>query len=424
MVAGSRSLLAARTGDYDGANDGKVEPRSILIIAPTWPHPPTWGFATRVLHLATQLARRHRVSLLAFGGGPAAAALLEAVSVFESVDLVPAPPSARNRRRAQLESLVSPHSFHLGALRSEEMRSALENLLSRRPFDLIQLESSQMGFVLPVAQIPVVLDEHNIEFVLLQRLASIESSFPRRAFGYLDAAKARREEIQAWSGCDGAVLTSTGDLAVVQTVMPRKPACVVPNGVDTDYFQPSVHEPEASTVVFTGAINYRPNSDAVAYFIREVMPRLKRMQPSARFIVVGRGAPDWLVRMGDASVEFTGAVDDVRPYLQKASVVVAPLRAGSGTRLKILEALAMGKPVVTTPIGCEGLSVADGVHLSIAGGTDAFAAETARLLTGRAVARELGRRGRELVEREYSWPVVGDRLEQFHTQVIRKETTV
>jgi glycosyltransferase involved in cell wall biosynthesis len=359
--------------------------------------------------------------LLTFDGGDRSTANGEAAAIFESVDFVSRPERIRNKRRAQLESLMSSRSHHLGSLRSNEMQTALAALLSRRSFDVVQLESSQMGFVLPVPGIPVLVDEHNIEFLLLRRLAGVESSAVRRAFGYLEATKARREELQVWAGCHGVVVTSETDLAVVHSNEPRKPACVVPNGVDIDYFRPAAADPEAATVVFSGAINYRPNTDAVAYFIRDVMPHLKRYNPSARFVVVGQGAPEWLVRMADASVEFTGWVADVRPHLQRAAVVVAPLRAGSGTRLKILEALAMGKPVVTTSIGCEGLSVIDGEHLKVADDPDAFAEVTARLISDRAAAREVGRSGRRLVEREYSWDVIATRMERFHSQLIRKE---
>jgi glycosyltransferase involved in cell wall biosynthesis len=194
--------------------------------------------------------------------------------------------------------------------------------------------------------------------------------------------------------------------------------------VDPEYFRLSSDDVEPSTVVFTGAINYRPNTDAVAYFIRDVMPRLLRLRPSAKFIVVGQGAPDWLLRMSSSNVVFTGAVRDVRPYLASASVVVAPLRAGSGTRLKILEALAMEKPVVTTTIGCEGLAVIDGDHLCVADDAQQFAEATAWLMSDKKLAAELGRAGRELAVREYSWSVIVNRLEEFHTQLISKETTV
>jgi glycosyltransferase involved in cell wall biosynthesis len=304
------------------------------------------------------------------------------------------------------------------------MEAAFERLLSERPFDLVQVESSQMALSRSSNRIPFILDEHNIEYLLLRRLAEVESSPDRKAFGYVEAAKVRREEVQAWRHCDGAVFTSEADMGVMRAAFPEKPACVVPNGVDDEYFSPTDDEPEPSTVVFTGSINYRPNTDAVAYFIKEVMPRLLRVKPSARFVVVGQGAPDSLLRLADGNVEFTGSVPDVRPYIARAAVVIAPLRVGSGTRLKILEALAMGKPVVTTTIGCEGLSVIDGEHLMVADDPQPFAEAVARLMSDRKLATELGRSGRTLIERDYSWSVVIQHLERFHTQLIRKETRV
>jgi len=424
MVLGTQTprLALVRNEGAEGTQGDRSPSRSILIVAPSWPYPPTWGFAMRVYHLAKQLSIRHRVSLLTYGGRDLAQE--PGSTVFESVHLVRPPAAMRSKRRAQARSLFSPDSHHLGGLRSHEMEAVLTNLLSRQAFDLVQLESSQMGFCAPIAGVPTALDEHNVEYMLLKRLAGSESSFGRKAFGLLEAAKVRREELRAWTQCDGAIFTSTADMAAMHSAFPERNACVVPNGVDPEYFRPSAGEVEPSTVVFTGAINYRPNTDAVAYFVRDVMPRLLQLKPSTRFVVVGQGAPDWLLRMASSSVVFTGAVRDVRPYLSGASVVVAPLRAGSGTRLKILEALAMEKPVVTTTIGCEGLNVIDGDHLCIADDAQQFAETTAWLMSDRKLAAEIGREGRALAERDYSWSVIVNRLEQFHKQLINKETRV
>jgi glycosyltransferase involved in cell wall biosynthesis len=405
-------------------HEGAVPRRSILLVAPSWPHPPTWGFATRVFQLAKQLSRRHQVSLLAYGRGDVAAAQDGFGPIFESVHFVPPPPALRSKRRAQASSLLSSSSYHAGALRSPAIKTALEDVLARRTFDLVQIESSQMAFCAPVPGVPTALDEHNIEHLLLRRLADVESSPARKAFGYLEAAKVRVEEARAWEQCDGSVFTSEADLAVFRAARPEKPACAVPNGVDVDYFHATAEEPEPSTVVFTGSINYRPNTDAVAYFVRDVMPRLLRLKPSAKLVVVGQGAPDWLLRMSGPSVEFTGPVSDVRPYLGRAAVVIAPLRVGSGTRLKILEGLAMEKPIVTTSIGCEGLGVVDREHLRVADDPQQFAEDTAQLMSDRKLASELAHNGRALVERDYSWSVIVHRLEQFHSQLISKETRV
>lgn len=421
-----RALDAGHAQGQDLKADGETPARSILMVAPSWPYPPTWGFAMRVYQLARHLSRRHRVTLLTYAGGNRSGEDIRPAAWYSAAEWVPLPRSVngRGRRGAQAASLLSTRSYHMGHLRSDAMARAVEKALAGGRFDLVQVESSQMSPALRDSDVPVVLDEHNVEFKLLGRLAAMESSAARRAFGRLESAKARREEARAWSRADGVVFTSQTDLAVMRRMAPERRGCVVPNAVDVDHFVPGSEDPDPDTVVFTGSINYRPNTDAVEWFDAQVLPHLRRLRPAARFVVVGQGAPEWLVRNAPAGVEFTGAVDDVRPHVARASVVVAPLRSGSGTRLKILEGLAMGKPVVTTGIGCEGIRVVDGEHVCVADEPQHFAEQVARLMVDRGAAQDLGRRGRALVEGQYSWDVAGRRLEQFHTELIGKETMV
>lgn len=396
--------------------------RSILIVTPAWPSPPTWGFAVRVYQLARQLAARHRVTVLAYSGGNATGEERFG-SWFTTAELVPRPAANRSKRRSQIASLLSPHSYHMNHLRSGEMRRAITRLLHDRVFDIVQVESSQLASMVPDCDTPIVLDEHNVEFKLLDRIADNETG-ARRWFGQLEAAKARREELSAWARADGVVFTSQADLSVMHRIDPGKRAKVVANGVDVEHFAPASGPPDADLIVFTGSINYRPNTDAVDYFNRAMFPQVRRVRPSARFVVVGQGAPEWLVRTAPPGVEFTGYVPDIRPYLERAAVVVVPLRSGSGTRLKILEALATARPVVSTTVGCEGLSVVDGQHVSIVDEPDQFAREVTSLMSDPLRSNELGQRGRELVVANYSWHIAGQRLERFHTQLIGKETKV
>ena len=405
------------------AEEGGPPQRSILMVAPSWPFPATWGFAVRVYHLARHLAARHRVTLLTYAGGNATGEDLRAASWFHESHFVPARPP-RFKRGAQLASLFSVSSYHMSHLTSTAMRRALARCLSDGGYDLVQVESSQLAAMLPSIDVPIVLDEHNIEFALLSRIARNERSAARKWYTALEAAKARREEVRAWAMATGVVFTSGADLSVMHRLDPAKRGKVVGNGVDLEEFSPQSDDPDHDMIVFTGSINYRPNTDAVDYFNRHVFPAILRLRPSARFVVVGQGAPDWLVRSAPRGVEFTGYVPDVRPYLARAAVVVAPLRSGGGTRLKILEALAMAKPLVTTTIGCEGLNVADGEQVRIADAPDAMAEAVAATMSDPARAAEMGRNGRRLVERDYGWNAAGRRLEQFHTQLIGKETRV
>jgi glycosyltransferase involved in cell wall biosynthesis len=188
----------------------------------------------------------------------------------------------------------------------------------------------------------------------------------------------------------------------------------VPNGVDVDYFRPTQAAVDPDSIVLTGLMTYRPNADAAVHFVREVLPLVRRSRPRARFTAVGWGLPRDLAPLLGDGVTHTGRVPDVRPYLAEAAAVVVPLRMGSGTRLKVLEALAMGKGVVSTTLGCEGVDVTPGGDLLVADDPASFAAAVVELMENAERRQALGLGGRRLVERSYTWPSVVARLERFY----------
>jgi glycosyltransferase involved in cell wall biosynthesis len=192
----------------------------------------------------------------------------------------------------------------------------------------------------------------------------------------------------------------------------------VPNGVDIDFFRPAAIDSSPGTLLFNGVLDYHPNRDAVEYLLTQVLPRIRERRPDVRLKVVGRGAPAELERLRRAGLEVTGEVPDLRPHLQEAAVVLVPIRMGGGTRLKVLEGLAMARPMVSTSIGCEGIDVRDGEHLLIADTADAFADQVDRILGDPALAARLGHAGRTLVEDRYSWDRAGDRLEDLYRSVV------
>jgi len=186
---------------------------------------------------------------------------------------------------------------------------------------------------------------------------------------------------------------------------------LVPNGVDTAALRPLPEAAAGKRLIFVGHLRYPPNIDAVRFLARHILPALRTRIPEARLTVVGEGAPRALREFaGRADIDLVGRASCPLPYYQDAHVAVVPLRAGGGTRLKILEAMALGRPVVSTPLGCEGLAVEDGKHLLIAHDVEGFAAAVARLLTDRPLAARLSREARALVERDYDWTSIADRL--------------
>lgn len=294
------------------------------------------------------------------------------------------------------------------------MQTAIDELLSSRPFDIIQVESSQLCGFRYESGGALVLDEHNIEYELLQRMQQGERSWTRRMYNQVEYRKFRPIEQEFWRKVDGCAVTSEREVAIVRSHAPSTPVKAVPNGVDPDFFAPSDIASEADTLVFNGLLSYRPNFDAVNYFIDEVLPLIERTRPGVTLTLVGHATPSELESLKRPNVILTGSVPDVRPYLAKAAVVVVPIRMGGGTRLKVVEALAMAKPVVSTTIGCEGIRVADGEHLLKADDAESFASGVALLLADADRAEALGRAGRRLMVEEYSWARSARLLEELY----------
>jgi polysaccharide biosynthesis protein PslH len=391
----------------------------VLVLGAWFPYPPRWGWAMRVYHLTRQLAARHDVTLVTYG----TKADQENVARLEQDNLAVETiareaPSRAARRKDQLASLVSRTPFEPYTTYSREMQRAIDRLFGARPFDVVQLESTLVWPFRFPEEPRVVLDEHNVDYETYSRMREGTRSPLRKAFYRVEQARVRRYEQEAWRRSSGCVLTSAREEAMVSEAAPETPTAVVPNGVDTEYFRPGQHEVRPRTLVFNGLLDYRPNLDAALFLVEEVLPLVQRSHPEARVVIVGRGGPAELAQLRRPHVEATGEVPDVRPFLEQGEVVVVPILAGSGTRFKVVEGLALEKPMVSTAVGCEGIGVEDGKHLLIADTPEAFAAAIVRLFDDAAFARSLGRTGRDFVEREYSWDRAGERLEALYDKIL------
>lgn len=387
-----------------------------------FPFPPRSGFATRVYQLARQLAARHSVTLLSYAhpdeqeGVAALGEQLQVYAVHHSEV------SVRRKRTAQALSMASTRPFSCRAVYSRRMQAAISDLCSGGAVDIVQLESSLLC-TFGVAEGPrVVLDEHNIEYEVFQRMCEGERSLPRRAFNRAEHLRFRRFEQRWWSRVDGCVVTSERELPVVRARAPDTPVAVVPNAVDVHYFRPAPDETEPFTLVFNGILTYRPNLDAALWLVDEVWPHVLRRCPSARLTIVGRADAADVRRLLRPGVVATGEVPDIRPYLRRAAVVGVPVRIGGGTRLKVVEGLAMGKAMVSTSLGCEGIDVCDGQHLLIGDSAQAFATKVVELFEDPGARAALGQAGRSLIEREYSWELAGDRLEALYRHIVQHES--
>lgn len=393
----------------------------ILIVAAQFPYPPRSGFATRVYQLARRLSHRHSVTLLSYAW-PHERDGVAALSQEMSVRAVPRDQMAvQTKRAAQAASLMSLRPYYCREVFSRRMQEAIDEVCAGESFDIIQLESSFLcAFEFPAGP-KLVLDEHNIESEVFRRMCESERSIPRRAFNRVEHARFRHWERRWWTRADGCVVSSDREVDAVRTAAPRTPLAVVPNGVDLEYFSPAGSPVQPRSLVFNGIMTYRPNLDAALYLLDEVWPHVRDACPDARLTIVGRGTQSALGGRRQAGVDLFDEVPDIRPHLQHAAVVAVPVRIGGGTRLKVVEGLAMGKAIVSTSLGCEGLAVRNDEHLVIADDPRAFAARCVELFGDPDRAEALGLAGRALMEREYSWDLIGDRLEALHRELLPAE---
>ena len=399
----------------------------ILLLAPYPPYPPRGGGALRVYHLAKGLAARHDLTLLSFAPDAAAAAAMAPLRELAGLVTVQGPPPRGLARRA-LGTLASPLPDMALRNRSRPFAEALSRLLAADRYDVVQAESIELaGYALMARGLGprLVLDQFNAEHLLQRRaaLADLRRALalrPRALAGGLYSLiqwrKLSRYEARLLRELDLVTVVSEEDRAALARLAPRGGArlAVVPNGVDTARVRPGAVRGDMGpfTMAFTGTLDFRPNLDALRWFVGEVLPLVRAARPRARLLVVGRAAgPAALALAGDA-VEVVGEVPDVAPYIDGAAVYVVPMRIGGGSRLKLLEALAMEAPVVSTPMGAEGVAgLRDGEHLLLASSPRAFADAVLRLMGDPALGRRLGAAGRAHVAAHYDWSAIVPPLE-------------
>jgi glycosyltransferase involved in cell wall biosynthesis len=394
--------------------------RQILVVSPHVPAP-WFGSGTRVYQLVRQLTMRHQVTVVCPAAPGEEADVERLRSLGVKVHAVASNKLGRSVRRFdQMVSLVSPLPFHVREHRTAAMQDAIASTMAAEAFDVVQLEGSQVCCFSFPGSASVVLDEHNIEYEVLQRMSEGERTRLRRFFSAIEHRKFRRLEQRWWRKVDGVAVTSDRELPVVRDHAPQTATAVVPNAVDPAYFTPGKEDPEAASILFMGTLNYRPNVDAVTFLLDEVLPEVQRHRPDAVLTVVGDGDEADLNRFRRPGVVVTGRVPDVRPYLARAAVTVVPVRIGGGTRLKVVEALAMGKAVVSTTLGCEGLAVRSGEHVLLADEPAGFASAIIGLLAEPQEGRRMGLAGRKLVVEHYSWAGACAILEELYDSIDRR----
>jgi len=379
----------------------------VLMLTPYVPYPPTSGGRSRTYNLIQHLSEHYRITLVCFGRPEETAFDLTPLQAWCELMVVPRAPSPGTLRAALL-SLTSLAPVTMRLYHTPAMEAAVARLLADSSIDLIHVESFYMLPNLPAQlEVPVLLSEPAIEYVAWGRHARVAQPWYTRPGVALEALKMRLWEPRAWADATAVGTMSDVDAAVIHRATPGVPTLPAPNGVDVRYFTPDETVPrDRATAVYLGDYKYFPNADAVLYFAQEILPRVRRQQPDFQFMVIGKDpTPEMraLQTAPDSGVTLTGMVDDTRPYLQRATVFVCPLRSGSGTRFKLMEALACGCPVISTAIGAEGLDAVEGEHMLLRDTPQAFASAILALIDDPARAAAIGRAGRDWVVEHHAW---------------------
>lgn len=388
----------------------------ILFVAPSSPFPPTNGARLVVAQLARQLSQKHTLYFAGLVGGSETDPELS--EHFAAVKLVRRHELPRWRR--MLVTLFDPLPLWVRLSVSAPFRTALREMVGTHAIDVVHLDMGQMvPYADAVAPLPTVLAPHDsLTRLLAQRVTGAATTWARTA-ARLQYQKMKRFEATQYAAAHRVVVVTESERDYLHLLAPALPVRVVPNGIDPHYFAPMPQVAvEPHSIGVHGVMDHPENSDAVLTFAQNVLPRIRRYIPDAKFTVIGKRPPPTIRALAEPGrLHVTGEVDDVRPYLAAQTLIVVPTRLAGGIKNKLLEALAMGKPLVATPEAIEGTTVCDGQELLLARGADEFAAACVRLLRDADERARLGANARTWAL-AHTWKMAADQYLAVYQEAI------
>ncbi|MCC6190123.1 MAG: glycosyltransferase [Anaerolineales bacterium] len=389
----------------------------VLILSTWFPYPLNQGSTIRAYHLIQAVARQHETALLSFEDIPVQPDWLGHMrAVCGQVEVVPRRPFARSPMKRAL-GLLSPRPSAVVAGYAPEMSARVRALAARwAPDAVFALTFVTAPYALEVHGVKRIADVDNLTAPMLLEAFRAAGTPLERLRRFAAYRKFQSYERELFSQFDLCLVVSERDRRALAEYVPLRPSQIglVPNGVDLEHHRPGLFERRPASLVYNGALTYAANYDAVRYFLERIFPQVKQAVSQATLTVTGATQGVALSELpGAESVEFTGYLDDIRAVVGRSAVCVVPLRQGAGTRLKILEAMALGTPVVSTSKGAEGLDVVDGQHLLVADTPGDFAAQTIRLLQDAPLRRTLAQQALQRVRRCYGWHDIQRNLGQL-----------
>ena len=385
----------------------------LLFLSPRESWPPTSGAKLRDYYFAHGLAHGSELCYVFFGSEQAAREL--AGNLSSSSSLIAVPPPAKYSGEKIVRGLFGRYPLPVQNYTSPEMGNKISELFGDRNFDLVHLDSIHLAAYLPLVRslapgTRVILNWHNIESELMERYALSASSFPRKLYANITAGQMRKLENSLLNSCFGHIVCSERESELLSQRNNKARIEVVPNGVDTRYFAQEGAPAMQDRLVFVGQMSYHANADGIAWFVRDVWPSIRERYRDFRLSIVGSSPGPAVQALADQpGVEVIGTVPDVRPFYSGAYAAVVPLLTGGGTRLKILEAMAAGTPVISTRLGAEGLPVTDRGEVLLADSPGSWV-EALQYLSNSEHRSALIERARHMAESQFDWETIGSRL--------------
>lgn len=415
---------------------------NVLWLSHLVPYPPKGGVLQRSYNLVRQVAQYHRVSILGFIQNELlkrmfgdldtgiAVATSELGKFCEDVRFLPIPSEGRvlGREALAARSIFSADPYTINWLKSAEMEKQVTKWANDKTFDIVHFDTISLA---PYKKLfpsqASVLNHHNIESSMMLRRAERERNPLRKLYFSQEGKRLQRYERVVSAQMDANVTCSLLDKARLQQIAPSARIEEIPNGVDENYFTPgSKDEEQPGTLIFAGSLSWYPNRRAMLYFASEVWPVLTREIPNIRFDVIGANPPNELVKLAEFDTRYRlhGFVDDVRPYLKRASIYVCPIDDGGGTRLKLLDAMAMEKAIVAHPIACEGLDMSPGENVMFAVSPREWVDHIKLLFENKIQRCKMGISGRRLVADRYSFRAIGKQLNKVYVDCVQRRVAL
>ena len=395
----------------------------ILVITDYLPYPLIAGDRIRVYNLIRRVARHHQVSLVALLGTPDDEASLRHLGEFcEFVSTADHTwHSLKTEWPGMLHYFFTGKPWELRLVYSQKLAETIRRLTSQKPFDIVDIQHSRMALyreeIAPSCKAKTILTLHNIAYMQYEIIAKIQSKPLRRLRDWLHSRALWFWEPRYAAKFHHVITMSQLDSQRLLERNAQLEMEVIPNGVDTQKYQPLPLKENHTGLLFIGTMAYPPCADGARYFCGQILPLVEQQFPHVETWIVGADPPPDVTALADERIHVTGRVEDILPFYQRTLICVVPLRAGGGTRLKILEGMALGRPVVTTSIGCEGLEAVHGKHLLIADDPAGFADHINRLMSDAALYRSIAQSARQFVESHYGWDAIAEKLMHLYETV-------